>query len=92
MFFVLLYVTPLLHLFLLLVVLCSGWASSSSAQGEDGKALYTQFDDNGVPTHDADGEPIVKNKARRTNALLWRNARIRPPPSYNIGCLCFRFS
>lgn len=31
-------------------------------QGEDGKPLYTQFDDNGVPTHDAAGEAIVKNK------------------------------
>ncbi|CAN0166475.1 unnamed protein product [Ectocarpus sp. 6 AP-2014] len=31
-------------------------------KGEDGKALYTQFDDNGVPTHDAAGEPIVKDK------------------------------
>lgn len=59
----------LFFLFFLLVAFCSGCASCSSAQGEDGKALYTQFDDNGVPTHDAAGEPIVKDKARE-NALL----------------------
>ncbi len=36
-------------------------------QGEDGKPLYTQFDDNGVPTHDAAGEAIVKNKVSQEN-------------------------
>lgn len=28
--------------------------------GEDGKPLYTQFDQDGVPTHDGAGEPLSK--------------------------------
>ncbi|CAN0508558.1 unnamed protein product, partial [Laminaria digitata] len=32
--------------------------------GEDGKPLYSQFDDKGVPTHNALGEEV--NKASRT--------------------------
>ncbi|CAN0370534.1 unnamed protein product [Pylaiella littoralis] len=34
-------------------------------KGESGEALYTQFDDKGVPTHNAAGEEITKEKARR---------------------------
>ncbi|CAM9579252.1 unnamed protein product [Scytosiphon promiscuus] len=33
-------------------------------KGADGQALYSQFDDKGIPTHDAAGEAIVKDKAR----------------------------
>ena len=37
---------------------------SSVGQGEDGKPLYTQFDESGFPTHDAAGEAITKSKSK----------------------------
>eukprot|EP00903_Cladosiphon_okamuranus_P021396 g19666.t1 len=34
-------------------------------KGEDGKDLYTQFDDNGVPTHNAAGEEIAAKSKKK---------------------------
>ncbi|CAN0008326.1 unnamed protein product, partial [Sphacelaria rigidula] len=31
-----------------------------SMKGDDGKSLYSKFDDDGVPTHDAAGEELSK--------------------------------
>lgn len=40
-----------------------GW----SLQGEDGKPLYSKFDEDGLPTHDAAGEEFGK----ASNSFPW---------------------
>lgn len=48
------------------------WRTLPRFQGEDGHPLYSQFDDNGVPTHNAKGEEV--NKVSRTvNLEFWNS-------------------
>jgi cysteinyl-tRNA synthetase len=37
---------------------------------DDGKPMYTQFNDDGLPTHDADGQPLNKNQSKKVAKLF----------------------
>jgi len=41
-----------------------------SQNDDEGKPLYTKFDDDGVPTHDQSGEPLNKTRVKKLN-LEW---------------------